>query len=108
MGTPQGGPLSPLLANILLNDLEKELERWGHRIACYADDLVILVRSPRAGHRVKESITRFLSQRLKLEVNQKKSRIVSTDDCVFLGFTFQAGKLRWSERAVADFRYQLR
>jgi len=107
-GTPQGGPLSPLLANILLDDLDKELERRGHRFARYADDLLILVRSHRAGQRVKASITRFLTQRLKLVVNEPKSQIVSTDDCVFLGFTFRGNKLRWSERAFEDFRHNLR
>ena len=108
IGTPQGGPLSPLLANILLDDLDKELERRGHRFTRYADDLLILVRSHRAGYRVKESITRFLTQRLKLVVNEKKSRIDPIDDCIFLGFTFRGSKLRWSEQAYEDLRYNLR
>ncbi len=64
IGTPQGGPLSPLLANILLDDLDRELERRGHRFARYADDLVILVKTTRAGERVKASVTRFLTRKL--------------------------------------------
>jgi RNA-directed DNA polymerase len=108
IGTPQGGPLSPLLANILLDDLDKELERRGHRFARYADDLVILVTSPRAGDRVMASVTRFLTGKLKLVVNVHKSRVVKTNDCTFLGFTFRGKKLRWSERAFEDFRHNLR
>ncbi len=72
-GVPQGGPLSPLLANILPDDLDKELEKRGHRFARYADDFIILVKTHRAGLRVKESVTRFLDRKLKLMVNQDKS-----------------------------------
>jgi len=108
IGTPQGGPLSPLLANILLDDLDKELERRGHRFARYADDLVILVKSSRAGERVMASVSRFLTGTLKLVVNEHKSRVVKTDDCVFLGFTFRGKKLRWGDRAFDDFRHHLR
>ena len=108
IGTPQGGPLSPLLANILLDDLDKELERRGHRFVRYADDLLILVKSPRAGQRVMASITRFLTQRLRLVVNEHKSRVVKTSVCEFLGFRFRGTKLRWSERAFEDFRHNLR
>jgi len=80
-GTSQGGgPLSPLLANILLDDLDRELERRGHRFARYADDLVILVKSHRAGERVMASVTRFLTRELKLGVNEHKSRVVKTND----------------------------
>ncbi|WP_246195036.1 group II intron reverse transcriptase/maturase, partial [Allochromatium palmeri] len=104
IGTPQGGPLSPLLANILLDDLDKELERRGHRFVRYADDLLILVRSHRAGERVMASVSRYLTGTLKLVVNVQKSRVVKTDACVFLGFTFRGKKLRWSERAYQDFR----
>jgi RNA-directed DNA polymerase len=85
-GTPQGGPLSPLLSNILLDDLDKELERRGLRFARYADDLVILVRTKRAGERVKRSITRYLTGVLQLLVNEKKSRVAPIHECVFLGF----------------------
>ena len=108
VGTPQGGPLSPLLANILLDDLDKELERRGHRFVRYADDLLILVKSRRAGERVKASITCFLTQKLKLVVNEHKSRVVPTDECTYLGFTFRGTKLRWSDRAFDDFRHRLR
>jgi len=108
MGTPQGGPLSPLLANILLDDLDKALEMRGHRFVRYADDLLILVRSKRAGERVKTGITQFLTRKLKLVVNETKSRVAKIDDCIFLGFTFRGVKLRWSERAFADLKYNIR
>ena len=108
LGTPQGGPLSPLLANILLDDLDKELEWRGYRFARYADDLLILVKSPRTGERVKASITRFLTRELKLAVNERKSRVVKTNDCEFLGFTFRGTKLRWSDQAFADFKHNVR
>jgi RNA-directed DNA polymerase len=108
IGTPQGGPLSPLLANILLDDLDKELQRRGHRFVRYADDLLILVRSHRAGERVMASVSRFLTGKLKLVVNEQKSRVVKTNDCEFLGFTFRGNKLRWSERAYHDFLHRLR
>lgn len=108
IGTPQGGPASPLLANILLDDLDRELERRGHRFARYADDLLVLVKTPRAGERVKASLTRFLNRRLKLQVNEQKSHVAPIDQCVFLGFTFRRGKLRWSARAFEDFRHRIR
>jgi RNA-directed DNA polymerase len=108
LGTPQGGPLSPLLANILLDDLDKELERRGYRFARYADDLLILVKSPRTGERVKASVTRYLTRELKLAVNEQKSRVVKTNDCEFLGFTFRGTKLRWSDQAFADFKHTVR
>jgi RNA-directed DNA polymerase len=108
LGTPQGGPLSPLLANILLDDLDRELEGRGHRFARYADDLLILVRSQRAGERVKQSITAYLARRLKLPVNEQKSRVAPIDECSFLGFTFRKGKLRWSEAAFEDFKHRVR
>jgi RNA-directed DNA polymerase len=108
LGTPQGGPLSPLLANILLDDLDKELERRGYRFARYADDLLILVKSPRTGERVKASVTRYLIRELKLAVNEQKSRVVKTNDCEFLGFTFRGTKLRWSDQAFADFKHNVR
>lgn len=108
LGTPQGGPLSPLLANILLDDLDKELERRGHRFVRYADDLVILVKSPRAGERVMAGVKRYLIRELKLLVNEQKSQVAKIDDCTFLGFTFRGRKLRWSERAFDDFQHNLR
>ncbi len=108
LGTPQGGPLSPLLANILLDDLDRELERRGHRFARYADDLLVLLKSERAGQRVKASLTAYLHRRLKLPVNEHKSRVAPIDDCVFLGFTFRRGKPRWSDAAFADFKHRIR
>lgn len=94
VGTPQGGPLSPLLANILLHRLDQELQRRGHRFARYADDLVILVRSERAGERVIHSITRYLETMLKLKVNLAKSRVAPMRDCSFLSFTIRGNKVR--------------
>ena len=108
LGTPQGGPLSPLLANILLDDLDRELEGRGHRFVRYADDLMVLVKSERAGQRVKASLTTYLDRRLKLPVNEKKSQVAKIDQCVFLGFTFRRGKLRWSDAAFADFKHRIR
>jgi RNA-directed DNA polymerase len=108
LGTPQGGPLSPLLANILLDDLDRELEQRRHRFARYADDLLVLVKSERAGQRVKASLTAYLDRRLKLPVNEHKSRVAPIDECVFLGFTFHQGKLRWSEAAFEDFKHHVR
>jgi RNA-directed DNA polymerase len=108
LGTPQGGPLSPLLANILLDDLDQELERRGHRFVRYADDLLVLVKTARAGQRVKASLTAYLGRRLKLPVNEHKSRVAPIDDCVFLGFTFRKGKLRWSDTAFVDFKHRIR
>ena len=104
LGVPQGGPLSPLLANILLDDLDCELEKRGHRFSRYADDFIVMVKSRRAGERVMESLKRFLEQRLKLKVNQEKSRVTSTNQAVFLGFTFQGTKIHWSDKAFSEFK----
>jgi RNA-directed DNA polymerase len=87
-GTPQGGPLSPLLANLLLDDLDRELERRGHRFVRYADDCNIYVRSERAGERVMTSVTRFLERKLKLRVNAAKSAVARPQERKFLGFSF--------------------
>ncbi|WP_250655634.1 group II intron reverse transcriptase/maturase [Alkalimarinus coralli] len=107
-GVPQGGPLSPLLANIMLDPLDKELEKRGHRFARYADDFTILVNSPRAGERVLKSITRFLEIRLKLVVNTTKSHVVKTSECKFLGFTFQAGRIQWHPNSLKKFKQEVR
>jgi len=74
-GCPQGGPLSPLLSNIMLDELDKELERRGHKFCRYADDCNIYVRSQRAGERVMQSITNFLEGKMKLRVNREKSAV---------------------------------
>jgi RNA-directed DNA polymerase len=108
VGTPQGGPASPLLANILLHQLDCELTRRGHRFARYADDLVILVRSVRAGERVMRSITRYLETSLKLTVNPAKSKVAPMSECSFLGFTIQGNKIRWTDKALADFKHRVR
>jgi RNA-directed DNA polymerase len=89
-GTPQGGPLSPLLSNILLDELDKELERRGHLFCRYADDCNIYVASQRAGERVKESVTAFLAKRLKLKVNEEKSAVDRPWKRKFLGYTLTA------------------
>src|SRR6185503_11868847 len=90
-GAPQGGPLSPLLSNLVLDELDRELERRGHRFVRYADDSNIYVRSERAGHRVMESVTRFITQRLKLKVNETKSAVAQPQQRKFLGFSFTPG-----------------
>ena len=94
LGTPQGGPLSPLLANILPDDLDRELEGRGHRFVRYADDLMVLVKSEPAGQRVKANLTTYLDRQLKLPVNAKKRQVAKIDQCVFLGFTFRRGNQR--------------
>jgi RNA-directed DNA polymerase len=90
-GTPQGGPLSPLLANILLDDLDKELEKRGHRFCRYADDCNIYVKSEAAGQRVMASVTEFLEERLKLKVNRQKSAVGHVSERKFLGHRLLAG-----------------
>jgi RNA-directed DNA polymerase len=90
-GTPQGGPLSPLLSNLVLDELDRELERRGLRFVRYADDCNIYVRSERAGQRVMESITRFITQKLKLKVNEAKSAVARPQERKFLGFSFTSG-----------------
>nr|WP_255346705.1 group II intron reverse transcriptase/maturase [Synechococcus sp. PCC 7336] len=108
LGTPQGSPLSPLLANILLDDLERELEKRGHRFVRYMDDLVILVKSIRAGQRVMASISRYLTQTLKLRVNRQKSQVVSVQALEELGFSFRGMRVYWSQKAFDDFKHRLR
>jgi RNA-directed DNA polymerase len=107
-GVPQGGPLSPLLANIMLDDFDKELEDRGHRFARYADDFIILVKSRRAGERVMRSVRNYLQRRLKLKVNEAKSQVVPTCRCSFLGFTFRGEKIQWTQKAFDGFKKELR
>ena len=90
-GTPQGGPLSPLLSNLVLDALDHELERRGHRFVRYADDCNVYVRSERAGQRVMKSITRFITQELRLKVNEAKSAVARPQQRKFLGFSFSGG-----------------
>jgi retron-type reverse transcriptase len=87
-GTPQGSPLSPLLANVMLDDLDWELERRGHRFVRYADDVIVYVGSERAGQRVMESIRRYVESRLRLRVNRQKSAVDRATKRPFLGFGF--------------------
>ena len=91
-GAPQGGPLSPLLSNILLDDLDKELERRGLKFVRYADDFLVFVKSSRSAERVFRSVQRYLEQILKLVVNQTKSRVRVAEGCEFLGFMFVGGQ----------------
>ena len=110
-GTPQGGPLSPLLSNILLDDLDKELERRGHSFCRYADDCNIYVRSRRAWARVLASLTRFLSQRLKLSVNEAKSAVDRPWKRTFLGYSMtyhMKPRLKVAASSVARFKGNLR
>jgi len=107
-GVPQGGPLSPLLANIVLDGLDKELERRGHKFVRYADDFTILVNSQQAGGRVFKSITKFLERKLKLKINEKKSQVVLTNKSSFLGFTFKGKKIRWTDKAFNEFKRRVK
>lgn len=108
MGVPQGGPLSPLLANILLDHLDKELEKRGHKFVRYADDFVILVKSERAGERVMGSVRKHLTTKLKLTVNEDKSKVAKSDQISFLGFVFKGTKILWSDKAYKEFRRRVR
>jgi RNA-directed DNA polymerase len=107
-GVPQGGPLSPLLANIMLDPLDKELEKRGHKFARYADDFTIVVKSQRAGDRVLRSMSQYLQNRLKLVVNATKSRVVKTSKSQFLGFTFKAGRIQWHSKTLLKFKQRIR
>jgi RNA-directed DNA polymerase len=103
-GVPQGGPLSPLLANVMLDPLDKELEKRGLRFARYADDFLILVKSGRAARRVMASIIRFVEQRLKLVVNRQKTQAAPLKHCTFLGFAFRRKQVVWSQKALVRFK----
>lgn len=107
-GVPQGGPLSPLMANVVLDDLDKRLESRHLRFARYADDFTICVKSTSAGQRVMEWVSRFLTSQLKLEINEEKSKVVQTNNLHFLGFTFRGQKIRWSDQALMDFKHNIR
>ncbi len=110
-GTPQGGPLSPLLSNILLDDLDKELERRGHRFVRYADDFRVFVKSERAGERVMTTLERFLEKRLRLKVNRKKSAVGRPWKRKFLGYgttTNKKPKLRPAPESVKRLKLKLK
>jgi len=110
-GTPQGGPLSPLLSNILLDELDKELERRGHKFCRYADDCNVYVNSRSAGERVKESITRFLEKRLRLKVNEEKSAVDRPWKRKFLGYTMtwhRKPRIKIAESSVKRLKMKLR
>ncbi len=109
MGTPQGGPLSPLLANLLLDNLDRELERRGHRFTRYAEDCNVYVKSKRAGSRVLSSISRYLEKHLKLTVNEAKSAVDRPWRRQFLGFPFSRQlNRRISEKAIHRFKEKIR
>jgi RNA-directed DNA polymerase len=109
-GTPQGGPLSPLLSNLVLDDLDKELTRRGHRFCRYADDCNIYVRSRRAGERVMVSVSRFLTQKLRLRVNAAKSAVARPEERKFLGFSIanDGSARRIAPQALDKFKTQIR
>jgi len=110
-GTPQGGPLSPLLSNILLDDLDKELERRGHRFVRYADDCNVYVRSRTAGERVLDSLEQYLTKRLRLKINREKSEVARPWNRKFLGYTFtthRQPKLRVAPQSVKRLKDKLR
>jgi RNA-directed DNA polymerase len=110
-GTPQGGPLSPLLSNLMLDVLDKELEKRGHRFVRYADDCNIYVRSQKAGERVMVGIERFLEKRLKLKINKAKSAVAKPSVRKFLGFSFTGGtapRRRIAPQALARFKARVR
>ena len=106
-GTPQGGPLSPLLSNLVLDDLDKELERRGHRFVRYADDCNVYVASERAGQRVMDSLKRFITRKLKLKVNEAKSAVARPQHRKFLGFTLRR-KRHIARQSRARFKARVR
>jgi RNA-directed DNA polymerase len=109
-GTPQGGPLSPLLSNLVLDDLDKELTRRGHRFCRYADDCNIYVRSRRAGERVMASVSRFLTDSLRLKVNETKSAVTRPEERKFLGFSISndGSERRIAPKALDKFKTRTR
>jgi group II intron reverse transcriptase/maturase len=107
-GCPQGSPISPMLSNIVLNELDHELERRGHQYCRWADDFVILVKSERAAKRVMEGIVRYLEGELNLPVNKEKSEVAKIKDVTFLGFQILRGKIRISDKARMKFKDKVR
>lgn len=107
-GVPQGGPLSPLLANVMLDDLDHELERRSHRFARYADDFIIVVKSKRAAERVMHSISGYIETKLKLVVNQAKTKAARLSQCSFLGFVITPKRIRCLDTKLATFKQTIR
>ena len=107
-GVPQGGPWSPLLANIMLDPLDKELERRGHRFARYADDFLILKKSGPAARRGMQSVIRFVEGRLGLGGNRQKSQAAPLNRCTFLGFALRRGQVVWTEKAQRRFKERIK
>src|ERR1700737_762026 len=110
-GTPQGGPLSPLLSNLVLDELDRELEKRGHRFVRYADDCNIYVKTRRAGERVKASVTQFIESKLKLKVNQAKSAVDRPWKRKFLGFSFSVNrkpKVRIAKQSIQKMQAKIR
>lgn len=108
-GTPQGSPLSPLLSNIVLDELDKELENRGHYFVRYADDFSIFVRSQRAGERVKESVCSYLTNKLKLKVNEQKSQVCKSSETKFLGYSIlDAGIITIAKKSVERLKKKVR
>jgi RNA-directed DNA polymerase len=109
LGVPQGGPLSPLLANIVLDPLDKELERRGHTFARYADDFILVVKNARAAQRVMASLVRYVEGSLKLVVNRAKSKTAPLKECSFLSFHITTrGKIVWTKKARLRFRQRVK
>ncbi len=112
MGVPQGGPLSPLLSNIMLNELDRELECRGHKFVRYADDMVILCRSKRGAERIMESIIRFIEGKLFLKVNRDKSQTAPISEVKFLGYSFYKtkgeGRLRVHPKSVSKMKAKIK
>lgn len=108
IGVPQGSPVSPILSNILLDDLDKELEKRGHKFIRYADDLAIFVKSKRAGERVMASTSRYLERKLKVKVNQAKSKVSHVKKSSVLGFEIHHKKLRTLDCKIRKFKHELK
>lgn len=107
-GCPQGAPASPIISNIVLNELDQELEKRGHRFCRWADDFVILVKSERSSARAMESTIKYLEQNLELPVNKEKSKIGNIRKITFLSFTFLIGKIRISTDARKIFKEKVK
>lgn len=97
-----------MLSNLVLDRMDKELEKRGHKFARWTDDFIILVHGKRAGERVLASVTRFVERKLKLKVNEHKSRVVATSQCKFLGFSFHGSSLVWHSDAMLKFKREIR